>query len=223
MPQDQWDAVDRYIADALLPPDPALDTAVETGIAAGMPQIQVSAAQGKLLHLIARIHGARKILEVGTLAGYSAIWLARALPAGGKLLTLELDPKHAEVARANFARAGVADRVDLRLGPALETLPKLAAEGIGPFDLTFIDADKPGYPEYVRWALRLSRPGSVIIVDNAVRAGAIADARSADPAVRATRAVYDLLAAEPRLTATAIQTVGAKGYDGFILTLVTGE
>ena len=223
MTQKLWDAVDTYIADTLLPPDPALDAAIDASIAARMPQIQVSTAQGKLLTLIARIHGARKILEVGTLAGYSAICLARALPPDGTLITLELDPRHAEVARANFARAGLADRVDLRLGPALDTLPKLVADGVGPFDLTFIDADKPGYPQYVQWALKLSRPGSVIIVDNAVREGAVADPRSRDPNVAPTRAVYDLLAAEPRIEATAIQTVGAKGYDGFILALITGE
>ncbi len=178
----------------------------------------MSPNQGKLLHLIARLRGARRILEIGTLGGYSTIWLARALPADGRLVTLEYAAKHAEVARANLARAGLADRVDVRVGPALDTLPTLE----GPFDLVFIDADKPNNPGYFRHALRLTRPGSVIIVDNVVRGGRVADAASTDPAVVGTRALADLLAAEPTVDATMIQTVGAKGYDGFAFALVTG-
>src|SRR5215468_943088 len=163
MSQDQWTAVDRYVTDLFVVPEPALENALATSAAADLPAINVSPAQGKLLHLLARAHGARNILEIGTLGGYSTIWLARALPASGRLITLEADPKHAAVAQANIARAGLADVVELRLGPALEALPQLAAEGRGPFDLIFIDADKPSYPEYLRWALQLSRRGSVII------------------------------------------------------------
>ncbi|WP_437941443.1 O-methyltransferase [Sorangium sp. So ce341] len=223
MTQEQWSAVDRYIADLLVPPDAALDAALEASAAAGLPPINVAPNQGKLLHLLARIHGARTILEIGTLGGYSAIWLARALPAGGRLITLESEPKHAEVARANLERAGVADRVELRLGRALDTLPKLAAEGRGPFDLIFIDADKPSNPDYFAWALKLSRRGSVIVVDNVVRRGAVVDPESADPNVQGVRRLYELLAAERRVSATAIQTVGAKGYDGLAVALVTAD
>src|SRR5215472_18000749 len=166
MSQEQWTAVDRYIADLFIASDPALDAALADSEAAGLPSINVSPVQGKLLHMLARLQGARNILEIGTLGGYSAIWLARALPAGGRLITLEANPKHAEVARANIARAGLTDVVDLRLGKAIETLPQLAAEKLGPFDLIFIDADKPGYPDYLFWALELSQPGSLIIADN---------------------------------------------------------
>ncbi|WP_437562717.1 O-methyltransferase [Sorangium sp. So ce542] len=223
MAQEQWSAVDRYITDLLVPPDAALDAALEASAAAGLPPINVAPNQGKLLNLLARIHGARTILEIGTLGGYSTIWLARALPAGGRLITLESEPKHAEVARANLDRAGVADRVELRLGRALDTLPKLAAEGRGPFDLIFIDADKPSNPDYFAWALKLSRRGSVIVVDNVVRRGAVVDPESADPNVQGVRRLYELLAAERRVSATAIQTVGAKGYDGLAVALVTAD
>jgi predicted O-methyltransferase YrrM len=218
MTQEQWDAVDGYFSGLLVGPDAALDAALEASDAAGLPQIAVSANQGKLLHLLARLRGARRILEIGTLGGYSTIWLARALPADGQLVTLEYDPKHAEVARANIERAGLADRVEVRVGAALDTLPGLE----GPFDLAFIDADKPNNPDYFRAALRLSRPGSVIVVDNVVRGGRVADPDSTDPAVLGTRALAELLAAEPAVDATMVQTVGSKGYDGFALALVTG-
>jgi predicted O-methyltransferase YrrM len=220
---DQWTAVDRYITDLFVPPDPALDAALQSSAAAGLPAINVAPNQGKFLMLLAQIHGARNILEVGTLGAYSTIWLARALPADGRLITLEADPKHAEVARANIARAGLANLVEVRLGPALETLPRLASEGSGPFDLIFIDADKPGYPDYLRWALKLSRRGSVIIADNVVRDGEVIDPASDDPRVQGMRRFNELLAAEPRVSATEIQTVGSKGYDGFALAVVMAE
>jgi predicted O-methyltransferase YrrM len=220
---EQWTAVDRYITDLLVPPDPALDAALQASAAAGLPAINVAPNQGKFLMLLAQIQGARNILEVGTLGAYSTIWLARALPADGHLITLEADPKHAEVARSNIARAGLAQVVELRLGPALETLPRLAAEGAGPFDLIFIDADKPGYPDYFRWALKLSRRGSVIIADNVVRDGAVIDPASDDPRVQGMRRFNELLAAEPRVSATEIQTVGSKGYDGFALAVVVAD
>jgi predicted O-methyltransferase YrrM len=223
MSQEQWNAVDRYITQVLIPADPALEAAIEASRAAGLPEIQVTPNQGKLLYLLARVREARAILEIGTLGGYSTIWLARALPPGGRLVSLERDPKHAKVARANLIRAGVADRVELRLGPALETLPRLLEEGTGPFDLTFIDADKPSNPDYFSWALRLSRRGSVIVVDNVVRDGAVADAASDDPGVLGVRRLNDLMASEPRVSATAIQTVGGKGYDGFALAVVIAD
>jgi predicted O-methyltransferase YrrM len=222
MTQELWTAVERYLTDLVVRPEPALDAALEASAAAGLPPISVSPNEGKLLHLLARLCGARAILEIGTLGGYSAIWLARALPRGGRLITLEADPAHAEVARANIARAGLADVVELRLGRAQETLPRLAAEGRGPFDLVFIDADKPSIPEYFRWALELSRPGGVVVVDNVVRDGAVLDAAGGDPAVAGVRRLNELLAAEPRVSATTIQTVGSKGYDGFTLALVAG-
>jgi predicted O-methyltransferase YrrM len=218
MNQQTWDSVDTYFADLLIGQDPALDAALDASDAAGLPQIAVSPTQGKLLHLIARMRGARRILEIGTLGGYSTIWLARALPADGRLVTLEYAAKHADVARANLERAGVGDRVDVLVGPAMDTLPSVE----GPFDLVFIDADKPNNPGYFAHALRLTRPGSVIIVDNVVRGGRVADGVSTDPAIVGTRALADLLAAEPTVEATMIQTVGAKGYDGFALALVTG-
>jgi predicted O-methyltransferase YrrM len=218
---DQWTAVDRYFTDLLVTPDPALDAALQASAAAGLPAINVAPNQGKFLHLLARISGARRILEIGTLGGYSTIWLARALPADGRLVTLELEPKHAEVARANFARAGLADRVELRLGPAQDLLPQLAAEKGGPFDLIFIDADKASTPDYFAWALKLSRRGSVIVVDNVVRNGAVIDADSNDPSVRGVRRFNQMLAAETRVSATAMQTVGSKGYDGFAIGIVT--
>jgi predicted O-methyltransferase YrrM len=221
--QERWTAVDRYISDLLVKPDAALEAALADSAAAGLPAIAVSAAQGKLLQLLAKLQGARNILEVGTLGGYSAIWMARALPPGGRLVTLEIDAKHAAVARVNLARAGVADAVDLRLGPALETLPKLFAEEAGPFDLVFIDADKPSNPDYFRWALQLTRPGSLIIVDNVVRDGAVIDAASKDASVQGVRHLNELVAAEPRVSATVIQTVGSKGYDGLAIALVMGN
>jgi predicted O-methyltransferase YrrM len=222
MDQAQWTRVDDYLTTALGLSDAVLDAAVEASRAAGLPAISVSPAQGKLLHLLARAIGARQVLEIGTLGGYSTIWLARALPAGGRLITLEVDPRHAEVARTNFVQAGLADVVELRLGPALETLPRLAAEGGGPFDLVFIDADKPNIPAYFTWALSLTRPGSAIVVDNVVRGGAVADPASDDPSVQGVRRLNELIAAEPRVSATVIQTVGGKGYDGFALALVGG-
>jgi predicted O-methyltransferase YrrM len=204
----------------LAPPDAALEAALRDSAAAGLPAIAVSPAQGKLLHLLARMQGARNILEIGTLGGYSTIWLARALPGGGRLVTLEVDPKHAETARANIARAGLDGMVELRLGPALETLPLLAAEKRDLFDLIFIDADKAAIPEYFAWALRLSRRGTMIIVDNVVRNGALADPASTDAAVMGARRLHELLACEPRVSATTLQTVGSKGYDGLTLALV---
>ena len=220
MSLDRWQQVDRYIQDALVHEDDVLRDAVAASDAAGLPAIQVAPNQGRMLELFARMLRARRILELGTLGGYSTMWLARGLEPGGRVVTVEYDPHHAEVARATFARAGLADTVDLRVGAALDVLPKLAAEGGEPFDLVFIDADKPNLPDYFTWALRLSRPGSVILVDNVVREGEVADAASADPAVRGVRRMNELIAAERRVSATAIQTVGGKGYDGFALVLV---
>ncbi len=221
MSKELWTAVDRYIADLLVPPDPALDAALQASAEAGLPAINVPPNTGKLLHLLARLMAARAILEVGTLGGYSTIWLARALAHGGRLITLEAEPRRAEVARANIARAGLADVVELRLGPALETLPRLAAEGRGPFDLIFIDADKPSNADYFAWALKLARRGSLILVDNVVRNGAVIDAASTDPAVQGVRRFNEVLAAEKRVCATELQTVSSKGYDGFAIALVT--
>ncbi|HEV3022554.1 MAG TPA: O-methyltransferase, partial [Pirellulales bacterium] len=181
MDEPQWGAVETYFTERLALPDPIQTATLEANARAGLPAIDVSALLGKLLHVLARAVGARKILEIGTLGGYSTIWLARALPPGGKLVTLELEPAHAAVARANMARAGVSEAVELRLGPALDTMPKLKAEGAGPFDLIFIDADKAGYPDYVSWALQLSRVGTMIIADNVVRSGAVADATRTEP------------------------------------------
>ncbi len=223
MTQERWTAVDNYITNLFVPSDPALDAALNASGEAGLPSIQVSAAQGKMLHLLARALGARKILEIGTLGGYSTIWLARALPPDGSLITLEAEPRHAEVARANIARAGLASAVELRLGRAQETLPQLLAEGRGPFDLIFIDADKPGYSVYLEWSLRLARPGTLIIADNVVRKGQVADSEGGDANVEGIRAFNQALAAEKRVSATEIQTVGSKGYDGFALAVVLGE
>jgi predicted O-methyltransferase YrrM len=223
MTQDQWTAVDRYINDLLLPPDPALDAALQASATAGLPAHNVSPNQGKLLFLLARIQGACTILEIGTLGGYSTIWLARALPADGRLITLEADPKHAKVARANIARTGLSNVVELRLGQALDTLPKLVAEGHGPFDLIFIDADKTNNPDYFKWALKLSRRGTLIIADNVIRNGAVVDSTSDDPSVRGVRRFFELVAAEQHVSATALQTVGCKGYDGFAIVLVTAD
>ena len=216
--QDRWTAVDRYIIDTLVETDDALDAAVRASDAAGLPAIQVSPPQGKLLYLLARMQGARRILEVGTLGGYSTIWLARALGPAGRLVTLEAVPLHAEVARVNIARAGLAHVVDVRVGPALETMPSLVSEG--PFDLIFVDANKDGYADYLRLGLTLSRPGTVMVFDNVVRHGTVADAASDDPLVQGVRRLNEAIASEPRVTATAIQTVGMKGYDGFALVLV---
>jgi predicted O-methyltransferase YrrM len=222
MTQDQWQAVDGYISDLLVPQDEALTEALAASEAAGLPAINVAPNQGKLLHLLARAQGARTALEIGTLGGYSTIWLARALPADGRLISLEYDPAHADLARANIARAGLDRVAEVRTGAALDLLPRIAAEpGAGPFDLVFIDADKPNNPRYVEWALRLARPGSLIVVDNVVRGGAVADASSEDPAIVATREMFELVANEPRLDATALQTVGGKGYDGLLVARVT--
>lgn len=220
MDQDLWNAVDAYIVDRLLPPDAVLDAVMAANAAAGLPAIDVSPAQGKLLYLLARMAGARRILEVGTLGGYSTIWLARALPPGGQVVTLEALPNHAEVARANFARAGLADRIDLRVGKALDTFPVIAAEAGDPFDLVFLDADKQNNPDYLAWSLKLARPGTVIIADNVVREGDVLDGASADGSIKGVRRFFDMLAAEPRLSATAIQTVGVKGWDGFAFAIV---
>jgi predicted O-methyltransferase YrrM len=220
MTQRVWTDVDDYISGLLIGADPVLDGTQAAGDKAGLPQISVAPNQGKMLNLLARVHGARKILEIGTLAGYSTIWLARALPADGKLITLEYDPRHAEVATANIAAAGLADRVEVKVGAALDTLPTVADDG--PFDLFFIDADKVNNPKYFQWALDHSRPGSVIIVDNVVRSGLVLDATSTDPSVVGTRELFSALANEPRVSATVVQTVGEKGYDGFALVLVEG-
>src|SRR5690242_2274997 len=220
MNQDQWKSVDNYLAGLLVPPDAALDAALEASTTAGLPPINVSPTHGKLLHLLAKMQGARRILEIGTLGGYSTIWLARALPADGRLITLEADFKHADVARANIARAGLEGIVELRLGKALDTLPQIAAGKNGPFDLIFIDADKQNIPRYFDWALRLSRPGTLIIVDNVVRGGAVVDAATEDTNVQGVRQFLEIVSREPRVSATAIQTVGLKGYDGFALALV---
>jgi predicted O-methyltransferase YrrM len=215
--------VDAWIADRLIGDDPALDKALARNAAEGLPAIDVSAAQGKLLHVLARSIGAWRILEVGTLGGYSTIWLARALPDHGVLVTLEIDPHHAEVARANLDAAGVGGKVEIRVGPAVETLSRMETESEGPFDLVFIDADKPNNVAYLKAALALARPGALIIVDNVVREGRVTDAASTDAAILGTRALFDVVAAEPRLTATAIQTVGAKGWDGFMIAVVNDE
>ena len=216
-----WDAVDAYVSETLALRDPALDAALKSSEAAGLPAIAVSEPQGRMLQLLAAVQGARNILEIGTLGGYSTICLARALPTDGRLVSLEFDPKHAEVARGNIAAAGLADRVQVRVGAALQTLPQVQADQLGPFDLVFIDADKANNAAYLRWALELSRPGTLIVLDNVVRDGQVADASVTDPAVRGTREALEFIAAEPRLSGTAIQTVGSKGYDGFALALVT--
>lgn len=221
--RERWDAVDRYVTDVLVRPDAVIDAVAAAADIAGLPPHAVSPAQGKLLWLLARTIGARRVLEIGTLGGYSTVWLARALPDDGRLITLESEPRHAAVARDNLARAGVSGLVDVRIGPALDTLPRLAAEACGPFDLIFIDADKPNNPAYFEWALRLARRGTIIVVDNVVRDGAILDAGSADPSAQGVRRMNELIAAEPRVTATAIQTVGSKGWDGFALILVTAD
>ncbi|WP_405758019.1 MULTISPECIES: O-methyltransferase [unclassified Streptomyces] len=218
--QTTWTAVDGYFNGLLVREDDALVAASVDSEAAGLPAHQVAPNQGKLLHLLARIHGARTVLEIGTLGGYSTIWLARALPAGGRLVTLEVDEHCADVAAANIARAGLDEVVDIRRGRAIDLLPELV--DLAPFDLVFIDADKPSNPDYLKWALQLTRPGSVIIGDNVVRDGAVVDADSTDPRVQGVRRFTELIAEHPRLTATALQTVGSKGYDGLVMALVTG-
>jgi predicted O-methyltransferase YrrM len=221
MMQEQWSAVDEYVAELLAPHDPALEAALSASEAAGLPAIQVSPPQGKLLGLLARSIGASSILEFGTLGAYSTIWLGRALPAGGRLITLEADPGYAKVARESITRAELTDVVDLRVGPALDVLPELHAERVGPFDFTFIDADKENSPAYFAWALEHSRPGSLIVADNVVRDGSLADAESEDQKVQAQRRLHEMVAAENRVDATTIQTVGGKGYDGFTIALVS--
>jgi predicted O-methyltransferase YrrM/DNA-binding PadR family transcriptional regulator len=218
--KDTWRRVDEYFEAALIGRDDALEAAQQASAAAGLPAISVSASQGKLLALLARSIGARRILEIGTLGGYSAIWLGRALAPGGRLISLEIEPRHAEVARRNVARAGIADQVDIRVAPALDSLEALAAAGEPPFDLVFIDADKQSNADYLAWAVRLTHPGSIIVVDNVARGGRVADAASTDSAVQGVRRLVDAMAAEPRLDATTVQTVGSKGYDGFALAIV---
>ena len=220
MNQEQWTAVDDYINSKLIPDDAALEAALKESAKANLPAIAVTPCQGKLLHILARMQNARRILEIGTLGGYSTIWLARALPKDGRLITLELSPKHAEVALANVKRAGLSKLVDLRLGKAIDTLPKLAKEKAGPFDLIFIDADKASIPDYFTWSLKLSRKGTLIVVDNVVRKGAILDAKTTDEDVQGVRRLNDMLAKESRVTATTLQTVGSKGYDGLTLVFV---
>lgn len=220
MTQELWSAVDKYIDDELGLTDPVLAAALAANAEGGLPAIDVTASQGKLLYMLARLAGAKRILEIGTLGGYSTIWMARALPSDGKLVTLEFDPKHAAVAKANIARAGFSSIVDVRVGAALDSLPVIEAEKGGPFDLFFIDADKVNNPNYFEWAIKLSRRGSVIIVDNVVREGGLADAASEDAAIRASRKVTELLGSDARVDGTVIQTVGTKGYDGFAIAVV---
>jgi predicted O-methyltransferase YrrM len=212
-----WTAVDDYFGKLLIAADTVLEQALADSVAAGLPSIAVSPLQGKQLLVLAQMQNSKRILEIGTLGGYSTIWLARSLPADGRLVSLEFSAKHAEVARANVDRAGVSRLVEIRVGPALESLPGVAAEKLGPFDFIFVDADKRNNPGYFEWALKLSRPGTVILIDNTVRDGAVADLKNKDPDIEGIRRVHELIAAEPRVTATAIQTVGAKGYDGFTL------
>jgi predicted O-methyltransferase YrrM len=223
MDEEVWNKAQQYIEGQLMGKDELLDSVLAASEAAGMPPIQVSPTHGKLLMLLAQMHGAKTILEIGTLAGYSTIWLARALPANGKLITLEFEPKHAAVARNNFAKAGLADRVEVREGSALDTLPLLASEGAGPFDLVFIDANKSGYADYLGWALKLTRRGSVIIADNAVQQGRIADAACDDTNVQGIQHFIEMLGAEPRVSATIIQTVGSQGYDGLAIGIVSND
>jgi predicted O-methyltransferase YrrM len=218
--QNQWSAVDSYLVEKLVPSDPVLTATLQRNRAAGLPPHDVSAAQGKFLHLVTKMAGARRVLEIGTLGAYSTIWLARALPQGGRVVTLESDPHHAETARRNIEYAGLVSVVDLRVGAALGTLPTVQADGLNPFDLIFIDADKPNNPAYLEWALKLSRPGTVVIADNVVRDGAVVDATSSDAGIQGVRSFINMLAADARVSATALQTVGSKGWDGFVLALV---
>lgn len=223
MTQDLWTAVDRYFQGLFAPSDPVLDAALQAAADAKLPEIYVSPMQGNLLYVLARLHGVRSILEIGTLGGYSTIWLARALPEDGRLITLELDPAHAAVARANLERAGLAGKVDVRVGAAINTLPQISDSDGAPFDLVFIDADKASTPAYLEWALRLTKPGSLIIIDNVVRSGAVSDPAASDPNVQGIQQALAAMAENPHLTATALQTVGSKGYDGLAIALVTGE
>jgi predicted O-methyltransferase YrrM len=223
MTNELWTTVDNYISGLFIPPDPALEAALQASDAAGLDPIAVSAVQGKFLHLLAKIHNARNILEIGTLGGYSTIWLGRALPADGRLISLEANAKHAEVARANIKRADLSSAVEVRLGLAQETLPKLIAEHRSPFDMIFIDANKTGYADYFAFVLKLSRRGTLIIADNVIRKGAVADPASTDANVQGIRRFHEAVAAEPRVTATSIQTVGSKGYDGFTIMLVVDD
>ncbi len=223
MLQVQCTAVDRYLNETLLPADAVLEAALAANAAAGLPEIDVAPNQGKFLHLLARLCGARRILEIGTLGGYSTIWLARALPHGGRLVTLEFEPKHARVAAANISRAGLAQVVEIRVGAALESLARLVEEGTEPFDMIFIDADKPNNPHYLEWAMKLSRTGTLIVLDNVIRDGEVADAASRDEKAIGVRRCLEMIAAEPRLEATALQTVGSKGWDGFAMALMVSE
>jgi predicted O-methyltransferase YrrM len=223
MAQEQWTAVDNYVADLFLKGDSVLEGVLRDSAAAGLPAIHVSPTQGRLLQLLVSIRGACNVLEIGTLGGYSTIWLARGLPADGRLVTLECEPRHAEVACSNIAKAGFSGVVEVRVGSALEILPKMAAEDRDPFDLIFIDANKDGYPDYFTWAMRLSRQGTVIIADNVVRNGAVADPATTDPLVQGIRRMNELVAGESRVSATTIQTVGAKGYDGLMIAVVTAD
>lgn len=218
--KDTWTSVDRYFTEALIPPDPALDAAVKTNREANLPAIDVTALQGRFLEMLVRVSGTRRVLEIGTLGGYSTIWLARALPTDGVVVTLEIDPKHAAIAQKNIAVAGLANRVDLRIGPAAKSLAALAAESAAPFDFIFIDADKAGYPEYLQWSLKLARPGTLIVADNVVRDGKVIDPKNPDPNIQGVRRFTELIAAEPRLSTTVLQTVGSKGYDGFAMAIV---
>lgn len=218
--QPLWTAIDRYLGDLLAPSDEKLDSAIEANRKARLPAIDVSPLLGKFLHILVQMTKAKRVLEIGTLGGYSTIWMARALPRGGRIISLEFSLRHAEIARANLRRAGLLKRVDIRVGPALESLPKLKASGAGPFDFIFIDADKENNPHYLQWALKLSRRGTVIVIDNVARHGSVIQAKSSEPDIVGTRRCLEMMAAEPRLSAVALQTVGVKGLDGFALALV---
>ena len=218
-----WIDVDQYFTEQLHLSDPVLDATMQANTAAELPAIDVAPNQGKFLNILARLTHSKKILEIGTLGGYSTIWLARALPPGGRLISLEFNPKHAEVAKSNIRQAGLSGRVEVRVGAALDSLPQIETEGIAPFDFIFIDADKPNNPGYLEWAVKLSRPGTFIIVDNVVRDGAVSDASSTDPTILGTRKMFDLMSRDARLSSTALQTVGSKGYDGFALAIVTDQ
>lgn len=220
MSQDLFAAIDQYIDALFVPADPTLDAVIQSTIDARMPQIQISPGQGRLLYLLAKLCGARRILELGTLAGYSTIWLGRALPADGKLVSLEFSPAHAQVARANLARAGLADRTEVLVGPALDGLAQLVARGEPPFDLVFIDADKPNYPAYLDWSLRLARPGAMILADNVVRGAGMLDPSTSDASAQAARAFNAALAANPRVEAIVLQQIGARGHDGLAIARV---
>lgn len=218
---EKWTAVDQYMSDVLIPKDSTLEEVLQANASANLPAHDVSPTQGKFLQLLVQIQGARNILEIGTLGGYSTIWLARALPSGGRIVTLEASEKHAEIARSNIERANLNDKIEIRLGLALDSLKQIENEKYAPFDFIFIDADKQNNPAYFEWALKLSRPGTVIIGDNVVREGEVIDNTSSDPRVQGIRHFYELIAAEPRVSATALQTVGSKGYDGFVMAVVT--